>query len=302
MVIEKKCNNCGDIKTIDNYHKSKNTKSGVRGVCKKCIKDHYEINKDDILDKSKKYREENKEKLKKRRKKEYIKNKETYEQYYEENKEYILIERKKYHKKNKEKLNKKSKEYNEKNKYELLKNKKEYYEENKKEIKEKQKKYRAENKEYFEKYNKEYRENNKEKLNKKSAEWAKDKIDNDPSFYLKEKLRDLFKKNMKNKNKSKQKKFKEYTGFRNDEYENHFKVDPLWIKYCNGAGLHIDHIIPVSSYDFNDLEEIKKCWNPLNLRLLPATENMSKGNKIDMDLIKKHNIEHLLPEDLKYEF
>ena len=58
---------------------------------------------------------------------------------------------------------------------------------------------------------------------------------------------------------------------------------------------HIDHIIPISLYDINDIEEIKKCNHPLNLRWLPAKENISRGNKIrpqDLEVIKT------LPENI----
>lgn len=52
---------------------------------------------------------------------------------------------------------------------------------------------------------------------------------------------------------------------------------------------HIDHIIPISLYDINNIEDIKKCNHPLNLRWLPAHENISRGNKIrpqDLEIIK----------------
>ena len=67
--------------------------------------------------------------------------------------------------------------------------------------------------------------------------------------------------------------------------------EPDW-----GDGLHIDHIIPKSLFDHTNDEEIKKCWNWRNLRYLPAEENMSKHNTLDMDLVKSYGIEDLLPE------
>jgi 5-methylcytosine-specific restriction endonuclease McrA len=61
--------------------------------------------------------------------------------------------------------------------------------------------------------------------------------------------------------------------------------------------LHIDHIIPISAYDFNSFEdeEFKKCWNLRNLRLITAKENLSKSNKLDIKLIEEYNIINLLP-------
>tara|TARA_R100001082_G_C4362042_1_gene159886 strand:- start:444 stop:1460 length:1017 start_codon:yes stop_codon:yes gene_type:complete len=49
---------------------------------------------------------------------------------------------------------------------------------------------------------------------------------------------------------------------------------------------HIDHIIPQSEFS---LEELHLAYHPLNLRWLPASENMSKNNRIrpeDIDVIK----------------
>ena len=45
--------------------------------------------------------------------------------------------------------------------------------------------------------------------------------------------------------------------------------------------LHIDHIIPRSSFNFSEYsdDEFKKCWAMDNLQFLPAIENMQKGCK-----------------------
>ena len=47
----------------------------------------------------------------------------------------------------------------------------------------------------------------------------------------------------------------------------------------------IDHKIPVSLYDLNDMDDIKNCFNPINLQWPPQVENIVKGNKIFRDLI-----------------
>jgi len=45
---------------------------------------------------------------------------------------------------------------------------------------------------------------------------------------------------------------------------------------------HIDHIIPISAFNFTKPEhtDFKRCWALNNLRLLPAKENISKSNKL----------------------
>jgi len=54
-----------------------------------------------------------------------------------------------------------------------------------------------------------------------------------------------------------------------------------WQDYLEGK-LHIDHIIPISAFNFDSIEnpDFKKCWNLENLRLLPAKENLRKNAKI----------------------
>lgn len=54
-----------------------------------------------------------------------------------------------------------------------------------------------------------------------------------------------------------------------------------WFDFLSGE-LEVDHIIPVSAFDFDIPEHInfKLCWALKNLRLLPKTENRRKSNKI----------------------
>lgn len=46
-----------------------------------------------------------------------------------------------------------------------------------------------------------------------------------------------------------------------------------------GGKLHIDHIIPKSSFDVTNPEELRACWALPNLRPLGAKQNMKKGAK-----------------------
>ena len=46
------------------------------------------------------------------------------------------------------------------------------------------------------------------------------------------------------------------------------------------AMIHIDHIIPVSQYDLNDIEDLYRCFNYRNTQLLPADVHGSKQSKI----------------------
>lgn len=64
-------------------------------------------------------------------------------------------------------------------------------------------------------------------------------------------------------------------GINMEEIINHLKPFPKDIsKY------HIDHIIPLSSFDLNNPIQISMAFSKDNLQWLPAKENISKGKKI----------------------
>jgi len=59
-----------------------------------------------------------------------------------------------------------------------------------------------------------------------------------------------------------------------------------WSDFITTGKLHIDHILPISKFNFEKPEDddFKRCWALSNLRLLPALENIAKGNKLEKPL------------------
>jgi hypothetical protein len=68
-----------------------------------------------------------------------------------------------------------------------------------------------------------------------------------------------------------------------EELRNHlerlFLPGMSWDNY-GMHGWHIDHIIPVSYFDFTDPEQQKRAWHYTNLQPLWAEDNLKKSNKI----------------------
>ena len=103
-----------------------NLKSSLNQVIpRRSIKEYYQDNKEQILEKQKEYYQDNKNHIKQYIKKYYQDNKEHYKEYRQDNKEQIKEQSKKYREDNKEYYKEKKKEYYEKNKDKILEKRKE---------------------------------------------------------------------------------------------------------------------------------------------------------------------------------
>jgi len=189
-----------------------------------------------------------------------------------------------------------------------------YRESNKEKIKEYQKKYETENKEKRKEYSikniikirekrKEYYKNNKEKIyekNKKYKEYRnaywKNRRNNDKSYVLNKRIQRGILHLIKDKQ---GKKWQNLLGYTLNDLIEYFKaIYNFDIEKDLNEEIHIDHIIPKSLYKFSSCndEEFKKCWNLRNLRPISKNENLLKHDNLDLELIKKYNIEDLLPK------
>ena len=257
----KRCSKCKNIKSINEFYKKKKNEEERVSECKTCQKEYRIKNKEKIKNRYKKYYQKNKEKIKKRCK-----------NYYELNKEELLKKSFEYKMKNKEKIDEWNRNYS-----------KEKYEERKE-------------------YMKEYRIKNKEKINKQKNEWKKNKLKNDINYRVKNNVSKSIRESLNGRKNGR--KVEKILGYKIEEIkkalEEKFEDWMGWDNYGNTCGKsktwEIDHIIPISVYNFFDKNDIKKCWDLRNLRPLESKENASKSNFIDMELIKEHDIEHLLPE------
>lgn len=71
-----------------------------------------------------------------------------------------------------------------------------------------------------------------------------------------------------------------------DEYGINYNEIINHLGECPGnrKEYHIDHIKPISMFDFTKIEEIQKAFAPDNHQWLLAKENLKKGNKYNEEL------------------
>ena len=166
-----------------------------------------------------------------------------------------------------------------KNKEDKRNNDKKYRQKNKTRIKEYQKMWREKNKEKTETIRQQYREYQK----KYQKKYSKKRRKTDLKYNLNQKMRLGIWFSLKgNKNGYHWENLVGYTT--KDLIKRLQKTMPkeyTWQDFLDGK-LHIDHIIPVSVFNFTKPEHIdfKRCWALNNLQLLPAKENIKKNAKL----------------------
>ena len=64
-----------------------------------------------------------------------------------------------------------------------------------------------------------------------------------------------------------------------DHLQRQFTKGMTWEKFCTGA-IHIDHRIPLSSFDLSDELQARIAWSLPNLQPLWSKDNQSKGAKV----------------------
>jgi len=191
-------------------------------------------------------------------------------------------------KKSKEQKKEYQKEYYELNKEKSKEYQKEWYESNKEKIKkyrelnrEKMKEYHKEYRELNREKSKEYRELNREKMKEWNREYHKKRYRSDLKYRLNSRISIAIGSSLKGGKKGRHwETLVDYTLDELRKYlESKFKKDMTWDNY---GKWHIDHLIPISAFNFSLPKHIdfKRCWDLSNLQPLWAKENWSKGSKL----------------------
>ena len=139
------------------------------------------------------------------------------------------------------------------------------------------------NKEHRKEYLKEYRENNIEKIRKTKRDYERNRKARDPLYKLISNFRTAIYQVLKESNVDKNEHYFDVLPYSQEELiqhlENQFTDDLTWDNY---GEWHLDHIIPISSFNIREMgdEEFIKCWSLENLQPLWGEENIRKSNSI----------------------
>jgi hypothetical protein len=179
------------------------------------------------------------------------------------------------------------KEYNQKNKEQISERKKKYYEENQERVKERVRKHWGENANNINEKRRqryenddEYKKRILEQTSKSNAKCRPERHKNTkenrtPSYYL-----ELCRKRMWhafNGRATKSDKTINLLGCDGDFLKKY--LENTKVEGKDYTDVHIDHIVPCSSFDMSDEEQQRKCFHYTNLQLLPAHENLIKSNR-----------------------
>jgi len=147
----------------------------------------------------------------------------------------------------------------------------EWREKNKKHLFEYGRKYREDNKNYFKQYRQWY-----------MKDYYKKRVAIDPAYKLmknyRSRLHNIFKGGF-----YKEKTTLELIGCSPKQLKEH--LEQQFVKGMNwdnyGSEWHVDHILPCASFDLTDKTQREQCFHFSNLQPLWATDNLSKGCKIN---------------------
>lgn len=159
---------------------------------------------------------------------------------------------------------------------------KKWIDKNKKYISHYHKTWSKEKREELKEYHSKWREENRERVNAYSRKYNKNKCATDPKYKLGRNTRTALWTCLKEKNVAKYRSTFQILGYTIEELMRHlekqFTEGMTWDNY---GEWHVDHIRPMSSFNFTSLNDsdFKECWDLGNLQPLWGTDNLSKGSR-----------------------
>ena len=169
-----------------------------------------------------------------------------------------------------------------KNKEKIKEQKRNSYLRNKEYVLSKAKEYYLKNKNKKLEYQRKYKKENYTRISEYQKNYTKQRRKTDIQYRLSNDLRRRILLALQKKDLKKTQKTIDLIGCSLyqliEHLEKQFKEGMTW-ENRGFNGWHIDHIIPISSFDLNDIEQQKACFHYTNLQPLWAKENLLKSNK-----------------------
>ena len=160
---------------------------------------------------------------------------------------------------------------------------KRYREKNKEKLDEYHKEWAKDNRGHLREYHTKWRNENREHLNEYCREYSRNKMATNPKHKLCVRTRTAVSTCLKEANVAKYRSTFDILGYSLEELMVHlealFTSGMTWDNY----GIwHVDHKIPMSSFEFESTEDkgFKDCWKLDNLQPLWGVDNFSKGTRI----------------------
>lgn len=146
------------------------------------------------------------------------------------------------------------------------------------------KEHREQNIDSYKEKDKAFYEKNKESRVAKTTERYKKRLENDTEFALRHNVRSRINQVFKRLDKVKVDSTIELLGCSYSQLKKWIEFQMAdgftWENY--GKLWHIDHMIPVSAFEIENIEKQKQCFNWSNLRPLLASTNLHKHNRINL--------------------
>lgn len=132
-----------------------------------------------------------------------------------------------------------------------------------------------------------YRAKHPERVTAISKRYSNKKYNSDESFRIKVLLRSRLNAAMKGK---KSKSLSTLIGCSIEDLRLHLERQfQPGMNWNNQGEWHIDHIIPCAKFDLTDDAQLAACWHYTNLQPLWGLDNIRKGDKYELKLLKKSN-------------
>lgn len=177
----KTCTTCLIEKPLDEFHKHKAGKFGVRSICKSCSKKYNDQNKDRNVAYQKEYAQKNSDRIRVRRHAQYVATKDQVlaqsKAWREANAEKAAATRRAHYLRNKEKNIIQSKEWRANNPDRVRENRERYTEINRERMAEYSKQYYADNRDRYAEQGAKWYAENKAQKNKSASEWKRGNLD-----------------------------------------------------------------------------------------------------------------------------